>query len=176
MAGNIQISQITNANCYINGSSLLGLVEEAKSPDVVAKVAEYTGLGLMSSFELPVGFEKMETELKFKSYSADLMKQVGNLFTTQQLQFRANLEGWEGGSGRVSQKGLLTFMEVIFKKVPTGTTYKAQGRAEFSATASVLKFKQVLDGVEMIEIDVLNNIFKVGGEDMLIQYRANLGL
>ena len=33
-----------------------------------------------------------------------------------------------------------------------------------------------IDGEEIVEIDVINNIYKVGGEDLLAERRQNLGL
>jgi len=32
-----------------------------------------------------------------------------------------------------------------------------------------------IDGVEVFEVDVMNNIYKVDGVDIMQQYRANIG-
>ena len=43
-------------------------------------------------------------------------------------------------------------------------------------TVSVQYYKLEIDGEEIVEIDVINNIYKVGGEDLLAERRQNLGL
>ena len=40
---------------------------------------------------------------------------------------------------------------------------------------SVTYAKLVVDGVPLFEIDVLENIYKVGGIDMLTKYKKNIG-
>ena len=41
---------------------------------------------------------------------------------------------------------------------------------------AVKDMRQVVDGREVLEVDVLANIFKVDGVDVLAQYRQNLGI
>ncbi|OZO65940.1 phage major tail tube protein, partial [Escherichia coli] len=37
-------------------------------------------------------------------------------------------------------------------------------------------YKLTINGEEIIEVDVLNMIYKVGGVDMMEKHRANIGL
>ena len=72
------------------------------------------------------------------------------------------------------QVPLATFLTVMFKKNPLGT-FKQHDNAEFGSGFSATYIKQVIDGDEVLELDYLANIFRVGGEDMLSDYRSNIG-
>jgi uncharacterized protein len=148
MAGKIEINRITNANIYVNGNSLLGRAEEIKLPDISAIMQEHKALGMVG-------------------------KIVANPFKAVQLQCRSSIETY-GAQGRIQEVSLVTFLTVMFKRNPLGT-YKQHDNAEFGSSFSATYIKQVVDGEEVLELDYLANIFRVGGEDMLADYRSNIG-
>ncbi|UDM18418.1 phage major tail tube protein [Vogesella sp. XCS3] len=173
MAGKIQVNRITNANIYMEGNSLLGRAEEVKLPDVQAIMTEHKALGMIGKIELPSGFDKLEGEIKWNSFYPEAMKATANPYKTVQLQCRSSVETY-GQGGRLEEKPLVTYLTISFKKNPLGT-YKQHDNAEFPSSFSATYIKQVLDGEEILELDYLANIFRVGGEDMLTNYRANIG-
>lgn len=168
----IEINRITNANVYLDGGSLMGKAEEIKLPDIVAKMAEHKALGLAGTIELPSGFDKMEGEIKWSSYYPDAMAKVANPFKFVSIQVRCNVETY-GGQGRTDEKPLVTFLTVAFKKNPGGT-FKQHDNAEFPTSFTCYYIKQVFDGQDVLEFDAMSNIYKVNGEDMLANYRANI--
>lgn len=172
MAG-IQLNRITNANIYINGNCLLGRAEEIKLPDVTAVMSEHKAVGMVGKIELPSGFDKLEGEIKWNSFYADTWQYVNNPFSMVQLQCRASVETY-GAQGRSAQVPLVVFISAMFKKNPLGT-YKQHDNAEFSSSFAAYYVKQVLNGVDQLELDVLANIYKVNGVDQLDLYRANIG-
>jgi hypothetical protein len=89
------------------------------------------------------------------------------------LQCRSSIETY-GAQGRIQEVSLVTFLTVMFKKNPLGT-YKQHDNAEFGSSFSATYIKQVVDGDEVLELDYMANIFRVGGEDMLSDYRSNIG-
>ncbi|MDA8449838.1 phage major tail tube protein [Acidovorax sp. GBBC 3332] len=169
----IEINRVTNANIYIDGNNLLGRAEEVKLPDVTAMMAEHKALGMMGKIELPSGFDKLEGEIKWNSFYRDVARLVANPFKSLQLQCRSNIEVY-GAGGRVSQQPLVTFLTVTFKKNPMGT-FKQHDNVELGAAFSATYVKQVLAGEDVLELDYMANIFRVGGEDLLADYRANIG-
>jgi P2 family phage contractile tail tube protein len=173
MPGKIQINRIVNANIYANGNSLLGRAEEIKLPDVTATMTEHKALGMVGKIELPSGFEKLEGEIKWNSLYDDASALMANPFKTVQLQCRSNIETY-GAQGRMEERSLVTYLTVMFKKNPLGT-FKQHDNAEFSSGFACTYVKQVIDGREVLELDVLANIFRVNGEDMLAAYRRNIG-
>ncbi len=74
----------------------------------------------------------------------------------------------------MQQVALVTYLTVMFKKNPLGT-YKQHENAEYGSAFTATYVKQVIDGQEVLELDYMANIFKVNGEDMLADYRTNIG-
>ena len=169
----IQLNRVTNANIYVDGNCLLGKAEEIKLPDITTVMSEHKALGMVGKIELPSGFEKMEGEIKWNSFYRDVWLKMNNQYSMVQLQVRSNVETY-GAMGRMQQQPLVTFLSVMFKKNPMGT-FKQNDNAEFSSSFACYYIKQQLAGEDMLELDVLANIYKVGGVDQLDIYRNNIG-
>ena len=169
----IQLNRVTNANIYVDGNCLLGKAEEIKLPDITAMMSEHKALGMVGKIELPSGFEKLEGEIKWNSFYRDVWLKMNNPYSMVQLQVRSSVETY-GAMGRMQQQPLVTFLSVMFKKNPMGT-FKQNDNAEFSSSFACYYIKQQLAGEDMLELDVLANIYKVGGVDQLDIYRNNIG-
>jgi P2 family phage contractile tail tube protein len=96
-----------------------------------------------------------------------------DLYKPVQIMIRANLEVWEGGA-RSSEKPVVIYATCQSKGFPLGK-FKQQDNVELESKLSCTHVKMEIDGVETLEVDFMNNIFKVNGEDRLAQYRANIG-
>ena len=82
----IQTAQVVNATIYLNGKTLLGRAAEVKLPEITAAMKEHSALGMVGKFELPAGFEKMEGEIVWNSFYADVLKSQADIFTAYSLQ------------------------------------------------------------------------------------------
>lgn len=173
MAGKIEINRITNANVYVNGTSMLGKAEEIKLPDITTMMTEHKALGMVGKIELPSGFDKMEGDIKWNSLYRDVAKIMGNPFAAVQLQCRSSIESY-GAQGRIQELSLVTYLTVMFKKNPLGT-FKQHDNVDLQSSFGATYIKQVIDGEDMLEMDFMSNIFRVGGEDILATYRSNIG-
>ena len=173
MAGKIEFNRITNANIYINGNSLLGRAAKVKLPEITVTTTEHKALGMIGKIELPAGFEKMEGEINWYSFYKDVAKTTANPFKSVAMMCRSNLETYAEG-GRTKEIPLVTFLTVMFKKNPLGE-FEQQTNAEFSSAFNATYIKQVVDGVDVLELDFLANIFKIDGQDMMSTYRNNIG-
>ncbi|MBB5017416.1 hypothetical protein HNQ59_000680 [Chitinivorax tropicus] len=172
MAGKIAINRITNANIYLDGNSFLGRADEVKLPDVSVIMQEHKALGMIGKIELPAGFDKLEGEIKWNSLYKEVAQLMANPFKVIKLQCRSNVEVYTS-EGRSEEVALVTHLNVMFKKNPLGT-YKQHENAEFTSTFTATFVKQVLDSDTVLELDYLNNIFQVAGEDLLSNYNANV--
>ena len=173
MAGRIQVNRVTNANIYINGNCLLGRADEIKLPDITTMMSEHKAVGMIGKIELPTGFDKLEGEIKWNSYYPEVWGTLADPFTMVQLQCRSSLDTYSA-NGRIAQVPLVTFLTVAFKKNPMGT-FKQNDNAEFGSSFAAYYVKQQVGGQDVIELDVLANIYKVNGVDKLDLYRANIG-
>ncbi|MCX7911192.1 MAG: phage major tail tube protein [Endomicrobia bacterium] len=69
---------------------------------------------------------------------------------------------------------VVVYITGAFKDFPLGN-FKQHDNAEFETNLSVYYTKLVVDGEEIFEIDVLENIYKVNGDDVFATYRNNIG-
>lgn len=170
--GQITVKRVTNANVYVDGNSLLGKSEEVSLPDVKYKTADHNGLGMIGDVEFFSGIEKMEAKIKWNSFYEDVLLKVANPFVPLSMQIRSSIETY-GSAGR-SEKPLVAYITGQSKNFPAGN-FKKHDNVESESTFSVTYYKLVIDGKDIIEIDVLSNIYKVNGVDILAEYRANIG-
>ena len=169
------IKRLQEANVYLNGNSLLGQAEEVKLPDMASKMSEHKALGMVAGMELFAGIEKMVAEFKWSSYFADTMVATANPFNAVDMQVRSSLRTF-GGSGEVtSETPVVVYLKGTFTQSGTGT-FKQHDPTDIPSKMSVKYMRQVVNGREILEIDVMNNIFKVDGVDLLETYRTNLGI
>jgi hypothetical protein len=170
----ISVNRCTNANVILNGIAMLGRAEEVDLPDVKAKMADHKPLGLQGIMELPSGFDKMEASFKWNSYYPDVLSVIPNIYSTVSIQVRASVETWDP-TGRSAESAMVVFLNGTFKEW-SGGKFKQQDNVDLPSKMNVLYIKQVLNGQELYEIDILNNIYIVNGVDLLANYRANLGV
>lgn len=170
----ISINKLTNANIYANGASLLGRAEEIMLPAIKHKMVDHKALGMVGTAEFFAGIDKMEAKIKWNSFYLDVLKKVADPTTPVQLQVRSSLENW-GSAGRQSQKAVVCYITAAYKDFPGGS-FKQHDNVEAESNLSVYYYKMEIDGQVIVEIDVLANIYKVDGVDILATYRQNLGI
>jgi hypothetical protein len=171
---NIQVNRVTNANVYVDGRSYLGRVEEMTLPTVKQIMAEHKALGMNGKFELPAGVDKLEARLKWNSFYPEAMTKFANPNVSIQLQIRSSLKTW-GSSGVLAEVPVVVHLTCQSKDFPTGA-FKQHDNVELESMLACTYCKLVVNGQEIMEIDVLANIHKVNGADILAAYRANLGI
>ncbi|TDK65977.1 phage major tail tube protein [Sapientia aquatica] len=170
----ISLNNISNANVYIDGVNLLGRAASIKLPEVTAIMAERKSLGMIGKLKLPSGgFEPLEGDIVWNSFYPEAAKHMANPMQSVQLQCRSSVDKFDS-TGRSAEKELVTIMTVSFHKNPLGD-FKHLENAEFSSSYTATFVKQIFDGEEILEIDFLSNIYKVGGVDQLGAYRNNIG-
>lgn len=169
----IKINRLTNANIYMDGNNLLGRAEEIQLPQIKHKMADHKALGMVGSAEFFAGIDKLECKIKWNSLYTEVIKKAANPFTAVQIQARASLETYNN-MGKLSEVPAIAYISGTFKEFPLGNL-KPQENAEYETTISVNYAKLIVDGEEIFEIDVLENIYKVDGIDILMVYRNNTG-
>lgn len=152
----------------------MGQAEEITLPDVTVKMAEHKTLGLLGTLEFPSGFDKMAGKVKWSSYYPDTLKKTANPFNFLQLQVRGSVENWNGQQGRAGQVPFVAMMTVGFKKLPGGAI-KPNDSVEVESEYTCYYFKLTIGGEDIVEFDVMANVYKAGGQDLLTEYKANIG-
>lgn len=170
----IAIKKLTNANVYLDGNSLLGKAEEISLPDLSGKMTEHKALGMVGTTEFWSGLDKMEAKIKWNSLYPDVMRKTANPMKAYQLQVRASLNNYDS-TGKTGEDAVVCFLTGTFKKHPGGN-FKQHDNVEMENTLNVTYMKLEVAGSVIYEVDVLANIFRVDGNDLLATYRANLGI
>lgn len=173
MADKIKINRLTNANVYMDGKSFLGKAEEISLPTIKHKMSEHKALGMVGMMEFFAGIEKMEAKIKWNSFYPDALKKMGDPTTAIQLQVRASLEEYQA-QGRTAQSPVVCFLTCTAKDFPMGN-FKQHDNVEAETNLNVTYCRLEINREVIVEIDVLANIYKVNGVDILAQYRQNLG-
>lgn len=168
------MEQIKNANVYIDGASYLGKVKEVTLPEIKQKMNEQKALGMFGTKKVPAGFEAMEAKLKWAAWLPEIIKKAANPFVQVDMQIRGNYEVF-GAFGIEAEKPAICYLKGTFENIPLGTIQPNEG-IEVETSLSVSYIKMVVDGQELFEIDIDNNIYVVDGVDLLQQFRANLGV
>jgi P2 family phage contractile tail tube protein len=171
--GKVQINRLTNANVYLDGKSFLGMAEEISLPQIKHMMSEHKAIGMVGKMEFFAGIEKMEAKIKWNSFYPSAMKKMANPTAMLQMQVRGSLETYES-SGRTAQVPVVCYISCFAKDIPMGN-YKQHDNVEVESNLNVIYCKMEIDGAAIVEVDVMANIYKVDGVDILAQYRENVG-
>lgn len=170
----IKVNRITNANVYLDNDSFLGQVEEVNAPEIKFKKSPFKALGLFFDVDFTSGIEKMEFKMKTNSFYPKLLKKLADPTTQKAIQIRGSMQVWEGRE-LSGEQPVVVYMNVQSQSFP-GAAFKQTDNVEMESGFNVFYYKLEINGEEILEIDVLNNIFIVDGVDKLQAYRANLGI
>jgi len=170
---NIVINRLTNANIYLNGQNLIGRASSVDLPEIEQKFEEHEGLGMVGTAEFFSGIDVMECTISWTAYYPDVWRQIANPVRSNQLQIRSSLETWNS-SGRLIEVPAVAFLTGTFKKLPMGSFTKNES-AEFETDISCTYARLNIAGQNIFEIDVMANIYKVAGNDILLFYRLFTG-
>jgi P2 family phage contractile tail tube protein len=170
---NIQINSITNANIYANGVGFLGRAKEVEIPEAAFKFVDHEALGMVGMTELFAGIEKMEATISWNSVYADALRIFSNPNEPILLQCRMSMRV-SNSAGLVDEVPVIATLSVVPKNIP-GLSLKQQENVELETKLNVTYYKLEIDGEAITEIDLLANIFKVNGVDLLARYKRNTG-
>lgn len=169
------LEQISEAVVYVAGSSYFGATTEVKLPEIQFKTTERKPTGGIGSIELPAGVDKMEAEITWSSYDKRLAGSAFNPRKATQIMVRSVKRVFDGAGGINKEVAVVTHMTVLPKSFGLGT-HKHGEPIEAPTKFAVHALKQTVDGQTVVEIDVINQIFKMGDEDFLQTLRSILGI
>ena len=163
-----------DGNVYINGTSTHGQSSEITLPEISPNKSEYTALGMVGVLKIFKGFSAMEASIKWNGLQNDVAKACANPMKSVDLMIRANRDVIEGGA-ITDQQPVIYFLRGTPANLPLGTI-KSGESTEHETKIDLSYIKWIQNGEQILELDIANNIFVVGGEDLLSQYRENLGI
>ncbi len=165
-------SVMKNMNAFIDGRGYAGRVESLTPPKLVRKMEEFRAGGMDAPVDIDMGQEKLEAEFTLAEFDKEVLKLYGA------VNHSAVLVKFKGARQRDTD-GSVTAVEVVlqgrWKEIDTGE-WKPGERAGMKVSMPCTYYRYSEDGVDLIEIDVVNMICKVDGVDRLAEMRKALGL
>lgn len=159
-------------NVFQDGVSYLGQATEVTLPKLAIKAEDYRAGGMIGDVVVDLGLEKLEAEIKFGGFMDEMKKFFGAAkIDAVPLRF--------AGSYQRDDTGEVKAVEVVMRGRYTeidGGNSKVGDDTEETYKAALTYYKLTVDGTELIEIDLINNVYKVNGEDRLEQHRKAIGL
>lgn len=174
MAFDKKIVRMTNGILFIDGQCTYGIVEEVNNPEVKAKMSDHKVLGMNGTIELSSGLDKMEASFKLNGPSEDVSAMATDVKTPHSFVFRGNAEYYVGDK-KVAERPYVASWNGTFKNAKMGDQ-KQHENTELTYTINVSYAKLTINGVVKFEIDIINNIHKSNGVDLLATYKQNVGL
>lgn len=164
-------SVIGDFTLFRNAVGRFGTIEKVELPELKWKSEDFMGGGSFGTRELGLVLDKLELKFTSNSYDRDLL--VDGL----------------AAPGQTSQWKIMGSMivpnedEKPLKVDVTGSVMELT-RGELSpgkkvdtnfAVRDITYYREVHDGVELFEIDLLNQVLRVNGVDKMAARRRNLG-
>ncbi len=164
--------KLKNFNLFVNGESYAGQVTEVTLPKLARKTEEYQAGGMRGPVDSPLGLEKLELQWTAAGYIRSLLEQWGTTSTGGiLLRFAGALQADDAAD--------ITSLEVVVrgyhKEVDFGAS-KAGEKTEIKVTSALSYYRVGLNGVPVIEIDMVNMVEVINGVDLAAAERLAIGL
>lgn len=160
---------LRNFGVFIDGRGYIGRADEVELPKLTIKTEEYRGGGMDLPVEIDLGMEKLECNITLPEIDPDAVKLLGLYRGDVAVTLRGALR-------RQGEEAVPCVVKLTggFKEIDAGSWQageKAQTKHAFAANLYTLE----IDGEEMVHIDVINMIRRIGGVDQMESIRAAIG-
>ncbi len=167
-------AKLKNFNIYVDGGSMVGVAQEMTLPKLTQKLIAYRGGGMMASVNVELGFDDgaLDMDMSVGGLVVNLLKKMGTM-TADGMQLRF-VGAYQDDSTAVYKtctiqtRGRFTEVDWGTAKVGEDTTHKY--------TLKNTYVKITVDGEVVLEVDALNMIWVVGGEDKMAALRKAMGM
>jgi P2 family phage contractile tail tube protein len=171
--GSVVINSLWNANVYLDGVDLLGRAAEIEVPQPKRLMQDYKGLGMAARVEIPVGWDKLESSIKWSSFDYTTFLAAATTAGLHSLMAMGDIQVLTA-AGQMAEYPIVCNMTGTFKdlgKIP----FKAQENVEVDSIFVVYHVDVIVAGIPIYLFDAFSNQYIVGGVDQLALYRANIG-
>lgn len=160
-----------NLNLFVDGRGYAGQIEEFTPPELTLQVEEYRAGGMDAPIDVTMGMEKITCAFVLKAYDRDVLSHFGVREGVQvPLTVREALESYDGTVTAVVRncRGKITSLS-------EGTS--KPGEIPLLTVNMTLDYYKMQHGDRVVhEIDVINMVRIINGEDALAGIRAALGM
>lgn len=159
---------LKNMNLFADGESLHTVIDSMTIPNMALKMEEHRAGGMDMPIEVDMGMEKLELSFQISDPNERVLAMLGR----PRMQFLARSAHQRDGE---AAEPMTVNMTGTVKQSELGE-FKAGEKAMHTFTASLIYFKLDMAGSELVEIDAVNMIRRIGGEDVLAGIRSAIGI
>lgn len=164
--------KLKNFNLFNDGRSYMGEVTEVTLPKLTAKMEEYRAAGMDAPVDVDLGMEKLTMEWTCGGYVKQVLEQFGALdHDGVILRF--------AGALQADDVREVVPLEVVVRgrhsEVDLGSS-KPGDDTEIKVNTSISYYKVSMAGETVIEIDIMNMVKIINGNDLMSDFRMALGL
>lgn len=170
--GRQNLPTVTNTyNVYDQGNALIGLSDEIEIPDFTAITEEMSGSGLLGKIQEAVmgHFDSQEMTIPFLNLDNDIFSYADPLKVID-LNLRASQQQLDKTEGTAGYRGIRIAVRGKMKSFKPGKL-KQGGRMDASITLELHYILVAIDGETKIELDKLNQVYRVNGKDIMEEMR-----
>ncbi|MFL9993057.1 phage major tail tube protein [Paraburkholderia sediminicola] len=159
-------------NVFNAGNNHIGLVEELTLPKLTRKTEDWRGGGMGGSIKLDFGQEAITLDATYGGIMRGILEQYGvTKHDGVQVRF--------AGAYRSEDADRPDAIEIVVRgrhtEIDMGTA-KAGDKGTFKVSTACSYYKLTFNGQTVIEIDLINMIEIVNGQDLLADIRNAIGL
>lgn len=169
----VSINTLWNASIYVGGIGYIGAAGEISVPQPIRKMADYKGLGMIGEVPLPVGWERMESRIRWVSFNGAIITSLLSAFTVIPIQAMGDVQ-IISSSGQIQEGSAIFNMTGMFSD-PGEVGLRAQENAEFESTFLPYHVELIYLGLPVYVFDSLANTYTIAGVDQLANYNNNIG-
>lgn len=164
--------KLKNFNLFNDGVSFVGVASEIVLPKLTRKMEETRNGGMNGPVDADLGIEKLEAEHSYGGIVREIFNQFG-LSRVDGVLLRF------AGAYQRDDTAAVDAVEVVMRgrhrEIDPGNS-KAGDDTAFKVTSTLSYYKLTINGETVIEIDLLNMVEMVNGEDRLAEQRRAIGL
>ncbi|WP_129792577.1 phage major tail tube protein [Sphingosinicella sp. CPCC 101087] len=164
--------KLKNMNLFNDGQSYLGQATTVTLPKLGRVFEDYRAAGMDGPVKIDMGQQPLEMEWTCGGFMSTIFRQYG-VVSVDGVMLR-----WVGAYQN-DQTGQVDAVEVVTRgrheEIDSGEAKPGED-TELKVKSALAYYKLTAAGTELIEIDILNMIMRVGGVDRLAEQRAALGV
>lgn len=165
-----------DANAYLGDNSLFGKFTTFETPKIKNTTIDVKDLGSIGTYKLPTGkIEALESKAILNSFYPDIFAEIANPYKAIDITLYSNIQNYTNDTV-TSNQGTKLFIRGTSAEFPLLGDFKEHENLNTELKFNISAARLVVDGKELYNIDIPNNIFIVNGVDIREQINANLGL
>lgn len=159
-------TKINKYNVYNAGNRLLGMGDELSLPEFESASETLSGAGILGEIDDPTPgyFANQEMEIPFRILDREAVNML-DMTKAIQLEIRGAQQTTDS-EGDIEFRSMRVSVRGRSKKFAPGKV-KAGSPMETSIILTILYIKIELEGKPILELDKINEVFKINGNDIL---------